>query len=396
MGSDSNLAPLPLPDGISENYVRCDATGLVVHILEAGYTPERKRPLILLLHGYPELAFSWRKIMPTLAQKGYYCVAPDQRGYGRTTGWPNAPFDQVDLSQFTMTNLVRDLVVLIYAIGYKSVHCVIGHDFGAVSSSMCALMRPDMFTSSVTISHPFPGSPSPPFNVAHSSNTNTSPTSLSGHNIAAELAALSEPRKHYKWYNSSPLAAHDWKNPPQGLDTFLRDYIYVKSADYAGNNPHPLKEWSAEEVATMPYYYIMPLHASMPEAVQLMMQDQSASATKKWITDSELKVYVDEWRRTGFQGALNWYRASTGSSPATTRDLLLFAGKRIEVPTLFVSGVKDWGSYQQPGAIEKLSETCADFRGARWIKNAGHWPQQENPEQVSDEILAFLKTIPAS
>jgi hypothetical protein len=62
-----------------------------------------------------------------------------------------------------------------------------------------------------------------------------------------------------------------------------------------------LKEWSAEEVATMPYYYIMPLHSSMPEAVQLMMQDQCALATKTWLTDSDLKVYVDEWRRTGFQ-----------------------------------------------------------------------------------------------
>jgi pimeloyl-ACP methyl ester carboxylesterase len=73
--------------------------------------------------------------------------------------------------------------------------------------------------------------------------------------------------------------------------------------------------------------------------------------------------------------------------------LQLFAGKKIEVPTLFVSRVKDWGSYQQPGVIEKLPETCADFRGVRWIKNAGHWRQQENPEQVTDEVLAFLKTI---
>ena len=379
-----------------ENYIKCDATSLVVHILEAGYCSERKRPLILLLHGYPELAYSWRKIMLALAKEGYYCVAPDQRGYGRTSGWPNAPFDQVDLSQFTMTNLVRDLVVLVYALGYKSVHCVVGHDFGAVGSSMCALMRPDMFKSCVTMSHPFPGSPNPPFNVAHNSDTNTNLTSLSGRDIAAELAALPEPRKHYKWYNSSPPAAHDWDNPPQGLETFLRDYIYVKSADYAGSKPHPLKEWSAEEAAKMPYYYIMPLHASMPEAIQLMMQDRSASATKRWLPDSELKVYIDEWRRTGFQGALNWYRAGTGSSPATARDLLLFAGKKIEVPALFVSGEEDWGNYQQPGAIERLPETCADFRGVRWIEDAGHWPQQENPVQVSEEILVFLKTIPTS
>jgi pimeloyl-ACP methyl ester carboxylesterase len=76
----TNLPPLPLPEGITDNYVHCPSNGLTFHILEAGYTRQRDRPLIVLIHGYPELAFSWRKIMPSLAEAGFYVVAFDQRG----------------------------------------------------------------------------------------------------------------------------------------------------------------------------------------------------------------------------------------------------------------------------------------------------------------------------
>jgi predicted alpha/beta-fold hydrolase len=76
----ADFPPLPLPEGISENYVHCPSNGLTFHVLEAGYTSQRDRPLVVLIHGYPELAFSWRKIMPSLARSGFYVVAYDQRG----------------------------------------------------------------------------------------------------------------------------------------------------------------------------------------------------------------------------------------------------------------------------------------------------------------------------
>src|SRR6185312_10535855 len=117
----NNFAPLPLPAGISENYVYCPSNGLTFHILEAGYTAHRTRPLIILCHGYPELAFSWRKIMPALAGAGYYVVALDQRGYGRTTGWDTSPYADTDMSQFSLTSVVRDVVTLVHALGYEKV-----------------------------------------------------------------------------------------------------------------------------------------------------------------------------------------------------------------------------------------------------------------------------------
>jgi len=87
--------------------------------------------------------------MPALADQGYHVVAYDQRGYGQTTGWDTRAFDQVDLSTFTFPRLLRDAIIIVSALGYKEVACVLGHDFGAVGASLCALIRPDIFKSQV-------------------------------------------------------------------------------------------------------------------------------------------------------------------------------------------------------------------------------------------------------
>lgn len=381
------LPPLPLPEGVTENYVHCPSNGLTFHILESGYTPQRDKPLLILCHGYPELAFSWRKVMPALAEAGYYVVAFDQRGYGRTTGWDTSPFDETDMSQFTLTSIVRDVVALVFALGYRQVACIIGHDFGAVTASRCALMRPDLFRSVVMMSHPFKAPPELPFNLAHGEGEHPAQPI----DIQAELAKLETPRKHYKWYNSTQNAAHDWSSPAQGLRDFLRGYLHVKSADWKANNPYPLKAWSAEELAKMPYYYIMPRDKSMPETIFEMMASEDAFATKRWMSDEDLGVYVQEWSRTGFQGGLNFYQTTT--DPSKMKDVELFAGKKIEGPSTFISGKQDWGNYQQPGAFEDFPKSCSDFRGVKFIDGAGHWPQQEQPESVVKEILHFLTSL---
>jgi pimeloyl-ACP methyl ester carboxylesterase len=386
------LPDLPLPQGVTSNYVNCPAAGLRFHFLEAGYTSDRSKPLLLLLHGYPELAFSWRKIIPSLAKAGYYVVAPDQRGYGRTTGWDNSSFKKTDLTQFGMTNLVSDMVIFTNALGYDKAKCVVGHDFGAMSASMCSLMRPDIFRAVVTMSHPFKALPKIPFGTAHDSEAGAGEgITLTGTDIASDLSRLPEPRKHYKWYNSTAPAADEWLNPSQGLKDFLRGYFHVKSADYAANDPKPLREWSAGELSKMPYYYIMSKSSSMPSTISSMMTNEDATKTTRWLSDADLDIYVQEWSRTGFQGGLNWYRAQT--DPEKVKDVLLFAGKKIEVPSFFLSGKQDWGNYQQPGALEGIEGACSDSRGIQFIDEAGHWPQQEQPEKVVEEILAFLRKL---
>src|SRR6478752_7268012 len=156
------LSTPTLPRGIRARFVD-NINGLRMHVLEAGFE-EQGRPCLLLLHGFPELAYSWRKVMLPLAAAGYHVIAPDQRGYGRTTGW-DADYDG-DLGSYRLLNLVRDMMGLVAALGYRSVEAVIGHDFGASSAAWCALVRPDVFRSVALMSAPFSGPPPLPFNTS--------------------------------------------------------------------------------------------------------------------------------------------------------------------------------------------------------------------------------------
>jgi pimeloyl-ACP methyl ester carboxylesterase len=295
-------------------------------------------------------------------------------------------------------------VIFVNALGYREAACVIGHDFGAVASSMCALMRPDIFKSQVVhshryssnshsvimMSHPFKGSPTLPFNTV--STPHPTPEKYDIHKALAELP---QPRKAYKWYYSTAPAAAEMDNPPEELHEFLRGYFHLKSADWKGNNPHPLKAWEATEIAKMPYYYIMPLQSTMRESIRLSMAhedpDTVSLQSARWLPDSDLAVYVSEYKRTGFQGGLNWYRVAT--DPRRMRDVEVFAGRKIDVPSLFIAGKRDWGTYQEPGVIERMGEKCTKFRGVRLLDGAGHWVQQEQAEKVVELVAEFLRGL---
>src|ERR1700751_711139 len=151
MNTSSTLPPIPLPSSIRSRFVD-DINGLSMHVLEAGFE-SKGRSCVLLLHGFPELAFSWRKVMPALAEAGYHVIAPDQRGYGRTTGWD--PAYDGDLHSFRLTNLVRDALGLVSAFGHRSVAAVVGHEFCSPVAAWCALILPDVFLSFVLMSAPF-------------------------------------------------------------------------------------------------------------------------------------------------------------------------------------------------------------------------------------------------
>jgi pimeloyl-ACP methyl ester carboxylesterase len=156
-----------LPAGVRPRLIP-NVNGLTVNILEAGFeTPGR--PLVLLLHGFPNLAYSWRKVMPALAEAGYYAVAPDCRGFGRTTGWDNA-WD-ADPYPFLALNLLRDQIALVSALGYRNTAMMVGHDQGSLMAGLGALIRPDMFPRLTLIGGGFGGPPSFPFNTANGAAT---------------------------------------------------------------------------------------------------------------------------------------------------------------------------------------------------------------------------------
>jgi pimeloyl-ACP methyl ester carboxylesterase len=359
----------PVVPGVRSRFVP-GVDGLTMHVLEAG---DPGRPTVLLLHGFPELAYSWRHQLPALAAAGWHVIAPDQRGYGRTTGWDGRY--AADLAPYRLFHLARDVVALVRALGLRSVAAVIGHDFGSFVAGCCATMRPDLFRAVVLMSAPYGGPPpiQPP----------------PAFDLPAALAALDPPRQHYQWYFSSARAAVDMDHPPMGLHAFLRAYYHVKSADWPHNHPHPLAAFTAEALAQLPPYYLMPLGRGMPATVAPDAPGADEVARCRWLPEAELAVYSGEYARHGFQGALNWYRCIT--DPAQLDELRLFDGAAITVPSAYIAGAADWGIYQSPGAFERMQrEVCTKMLGLHLVPEAGHWVQQEQPEIVSGLLLEFL------
>lgn len=376
-----------LPKGVRSRMIH-GINSLDVHILEAGYESPG-RPLALLLHGFPDLAYGWRHLIPILADAGYHVVAPDQRGYGRTTGWVNG-YD-APLESFSLLNMTRDAIGLVSALGHRHTAMLVGHDFGSPVAAYCALARPDVFPSVVLMSAPFPGPPAFPFNTAESEASLFQPNA-EYQKLAAALAALDPPRKHYLQYLSTREANGDMWHPPQGLHQFLRAFFHVKSADWSGNKPHPLKARTAMELAQMPTYYIMDHGKTMAETVAPFEPSAAEVQGCEWLTEPELGVYAEEYGRTGFQGGLQAYRVY--ADPDLNAELRLFSGKTIDVPSLFIGGKSDWATYSAPGAVDLMKTKAATrMAGIELIDGAGHWIQQERPVGLSRLLLAFVKEV---
>lgn len=350
--------------------------GLDMHVLCAG-PQDPEAPTLLLLHGFPELAFSWRAVMPELAAAGFRVVAPDQRGYGLTQGW-DAQYAKSPHS-FRMLNLVKDAVALMQAMQITSTAAIVGHDFGSPVAGYAALLRPDLFRRLICMSAPFPGPPplsEPPLDL-HSL-------------VDPLLAELEPPRKHYQLYYSGADANRHMLNAQSGLHDFLRSYYYSKSADYPGTRPSALTELSPQSLAQLPDYYIMPRESTMADVTAGYAPPQEYAKQCSWLSNDDLGVYAACFEATGFQGGLNWYRCIT--DPAQTADLQVLAGARLRVPSCFIGGSADWGVYQTPGSLQRFeADLCADYRGTHLLPDAGHWVQQEQPAATLRKMLHFLQ-----
>ena len=375
-----------IPAGIRSRQI-ANVNGMTVHILEAGYETSGRRA-VLLLHGFPELAYSWRKVMPSLAAAGYHVIAPDQRGYGRTIGWDDS-YD-ADPDPFRILNMIRDAIGLVYALGHRELAMVVGHDAGAPVASWSALIRPDIFRSITIMSSPFEGAPSLPFNTA---NGIPQPRpAVTDDELDDDLAKLNPPRKYYQNYQRTRGANDDMRHAPQGLHAFFRAYYFYKSADYKGNVPHPLKARTAKEMAQIPTYYVMEKDKGMAATVAPFMPPADYIAKCKWLTEAEVDVYATEYSRTGFTGALQGYRVRRGSDPRSIAEMHTFSGRTIDVPSQYIAGKSDWGAYQTPGAVDKMcNSACTHMVGFHLLDGAGHWVQQEQPEQVSALLVQFLR-----
>ncbi|MCV7216212.1 alpha/beta hydrolase [Mycobacterium crocinum] len=287
-----------------------DVDDVRLRVLEAG---DPGAPVMILAHGFPELAYSWRHQIPVLADAGYHVLAPDQRGYGGSSA-PEA------VEAYDIHHLTGDLVALLDDIGARQA-VFIGHDWGAMVVWHTALLHPDRVRAVAGLSVP----PIP--------RARTRPTE--------------------RWREKF------------GEDFYMLRFQEPGVAD---------AEMAADVAATM----------------RGMFDDLSPDAPPGWISDDELAHYVSEFGRTGFTGALNWYRnydRNWESTPA-------LVDARITVPALFIGGTADpIGPTMNPA---RAREVVAGPYTERWISGAGHWVQQERPDDVNRMLLEFLREVESS
>ncbi|EIM88817.1 alpha/beta-hydrolase [Stereum hirsutum FP-91666 SS1] len=415
-------SPWNLPAGISSTHITIRNNTVKSHFLSAGNPSD---PLILLLHGFPELSYSWRDVIMPLSSSnspggtGYYVVAPDHRGFGLSSLLTRSdPSSQIsydeDLNDYRQEELVEDVVALVHALGKTKVHLLIGHDFGSTIAGNCAIIHPELAERLVLMSAPFTG-PVP------QTDEGVAQGRAFMEMVQRGLAALDPPRKHYMVYFSGPEANRDMLTGggekagsgegEYSFRDFIRAYWHVKSADWELQpDPHSIPMPSPgspdakngnplEALAEIPEYYIMRSELTMPQTVlpHLPRTIKSANEDEEhWMSESALAVYVDTYRRTGFQGGLNLYRAMISPLDPLPNAKPELMKRKIEVPTMFIAGKKDWGTWQFPGAVERMKALCVRMReagrgeeGVVLVECAGHWVQQERPKVVVRLLAEF-------
>ncbi len=318
------------PDDFQHGFA--DAKGIRIHYVEHG-----EGPAILLCHGFPESWYSWRHQLGALADAGFRAIAPDQRGYGQSDG-PH------EIEAYSQLSLVGDLVGLLDALEIDEA-VVVGHDWGAVVAWNAALLRPDRFRAVATASVPY----IPQGDVL--------PTGM--------LKALSKDFFSYILYFQEPgLAEAELETD---VRTGLRRFYYTLS----GEIPRAELLWDKN-----------------PRHSKFMDQLAEPPAPMAWLDAGELDFFVAEFERRGFRNGLNWYRCIDRS----WLQMRAFRGRHPQVPAAFIQGEFDY-----PGAnddvLASMEATLPGWRGASEIPAAGHWVQQERPDEFSAALLAFLRDL---
>ena len=353
-----------------------EINGLNIFFLECGKRSHKKTDIILFLHGFPELSYSFRHLMLLFAKKGYYCVAPDQRGYGETTLSKNFKDKIINYSIFNLTKDIHDLIV---KLGFKKVN-IVGHDFGSYVAGYFSILYPQLTKSLSLMSMPFEGTPSQKTRFDHKL-------------INKKLNIIKPARKHYQIYFSNKTANRNMTDCKQGVFNFLRAYYHFKSFDYKDNKPHKLKSISPQELIKMPEYYIMRKSLGMAQTVKKYMPNKREIESCQWMTNKDLKVYSDSFIKNSFKAPLNWYKMMLDEKEK--KSILNFKLPNFStVPVIFLAGTADWGVYQKPGQLENMKKFFKKFFGFILIKKAGHWVQQEKPKETFQAIYNFYKELP--
>ena len=349
--------------------------GLNYFILETGKINKKKSNVILFLHGFPELSYSYRYLLKYFAKAGYYCIAPDQRGYGNTK---QNNISKDIASNYSIFNLTKDIYSLLSKLAIMKVS-IVGHDFGSYIAGYFSVLYPNFVKSVVIMSMPFGG-------VANNK------INFDIRKINKNLNSLNPAKKHYQVYFSGTTANKNMMNCEQGIFDFLRAYYHFKSYDYKNNKPYKLKNSSTGQLTKMPEYYIMKNNLGMAQTVKKYMPSKSQIKKCFWMSDIDLKVYADSFFKNSFQGPLNWYKMMLNTKINNEiKDLKL--PDRIDLPAIFIAGIADWGIYQRPGQLENMRKFFKNYFGTIIINKAGHWVQQEQPKKTFESIYNFYRRV---
>lgn len=320
--------------GFTHRFIRTN--GLRMHLTEAG-----SGPLVILCHGFSDLGYCWRHQVRALAEAGYHAVAPDLRGYGQTDA-PEA------IESYGLFELVADMVGLIQTVGEGRKAVLVGHDWGASLSWYTALLRPDLVRALTIVSVPYV------------------PTSWDEPLPSAAMRQLAGDKIFYQTYFQEPGKA-EAELEADVRSSLLRLY-YSASGD-----PPPEERWR---------YLIEP-----PE--RFIDTGTLPSTLPSWLSEADLDFCASEFSRTGFRGPLNWYR----NIDRRWRQTRFLAGARWTQPTLFMAGDVDKVFELRRTAYERLEEAIPNLRRKVLLAGAGHWLQQERPQEVNRLLLEFLNEL---
>ncbi|MCX5384573.1 alpha/beta fold hydrolase [Streptomyces sp. NBC_00083] len=308
-----------------------------MHLVEQG-----AGPLVLLVHGFPESWYSWRRQIPALAAAGFRVAALDVRGYGRSSK-PTAR------DAYRMVDLVEDNVAAVRALGEESA-VIVGHDWGSNIAAVSALLRPEVFHAVGLLSVPYapPGGPRP--------------TDVFGQIGGPE-------QEFYVSYFQEPGRAEAEIEPD--VRGWLAGFYAALSADTmpADGEPDP--------------------HFVAPDG---RLRDRfPTAALPAWLSEDDLDFYAGEFERTGFTGALNRYRAMDRD----WEDLAPHRGAPVEQPSLFIGGARDASTTWMADAIDAYPTTLPGLSASHLLEGCGHWIQQERPDDVNRLLVDWLTTLRA-
>ncbi len=325
-----------------------ETNGVRLHTVEAG---ESGAPVVVLAHGFPELAYSWRHQLKALADAGRWVIAPDQRGYGLTER--PAPVEAYD-----MEHLTADLVALIDHLGArKAIWC--GHDWGGAIVWQMPLRYPDRTAGVIGLNTPFqPRAPMDP--------------------IAIMRARLGEEMYIVHFQKPGEADAILGRDARKTMDFFMRAPL-PEGAAPPDNAVAVLSDGGGAGMATK-------REAGAPSVFPLVRiveaYDPANDRRPKFLTDQEFEVFADTFAHTGFTGGINWYRNFTRNWERSEG-----LPDRIEIPCLMVMAEKD--AVLPPSSADGMEHAIPDLEKAL-IEGSGHWTQQERPAEVNRTLLDWL------